>query len=153
MWKTKKQTFVALSTIGSLVPVEAHHIPPRSSPRTLLAVLRVSGWRTQLLFTDRLNAYQTVANPLNKARTRCIDVEMAADGLTKPPLCTAPAASYGLGDLQRTQGFAGPSWTYHSGIQSSRAPSHHSNHLVKMSSTLHVDDAVLGSSIPAPLPR
>lgn len=58
-----------------------------------------------ILFTDSLNAYQTVANPLNKARTRCIDirykwvmeqvkrgvvdvqhvngVEMAADGLTK----------------------------------------------------------------------
>ncbi len=58
------------------------------------------------LFTDSLNAYQTVANPLIKARTHCIDirykwvmeqvskgtldvrhingVEMAADGLTKP---------------------------------------------------------------------
>ena len=59
-----------------------------------------------ILFTDSLNAFLTVTNPLNKARTRCIDIrykwvmeqverghlkvehiaglEMAADGLTKP---------------------------------------------------------------------
>ena len=61
-----------------------------------------------ILFTDSLNAFLTITNSLNKARTRCIDIrhkwvmeqvergllkvehiaglEMTADGLTKPLL-------------------------------------------------------------------
>jgi len=107
-WKTKKQTFVALST------TEAEFTNLTPAGRSALWVAKiledcgVPQPAPQILFTDSLNAYITVMNPLNVARTRCIDIrykwiieqvqqgrlkvehingiEMAADGLTKPLL-------------------------------------------------------------------
>jgi hypothetical protein len=106
MWKTKKQTFVALSTTEAEF---ANLTPAGLSAKWVAKILEECGApqpAPRILFTDSLNAYQTVANPHNKARTRCIDIrykwvmeqvnkgklvvrhvngtEMPADGLTKP---------------------------------------------------------------------
>ena len=106
LWKTKKQTFVALSTTEAEF---ANLTLAGLSAKWVARILEECGARQpapRILFTDSLNAYQTVANPMNKARTRCIDirykwvmeqvekgelevrhingVDMAADGLTKP---------------------------------------------------------------------
>jgi hypothetical protein len=105
-WKTKKQTFVALSTTEA----EFTNLTPTAlSAKWVAKILEDCGAKQPLptvLFTDSLNAYTTALNPLNKARTRAIDirykwvieqvatkkidirhidgVEMPADGLTKP---------------------------------------------------------------------
>lgn len=108
LWKTKKQSFVALSTTEAEF---ANLTPAGLSAKWVARIMEECGApqpAPRILFTDSLNAYQTVANPLNKARTRCIDIrykwvmeqvrkgeldvqhiaglEMAADGLTKPLL-------------------------------------------------------------------
>ncbi len=105
-WKTKKQTFVALSTTEA----EYTNLTPAGlSAKWVGKILEDCGApqpTPMVVFTDSLNAYQMVMNPLNKARTRTIDIRykwvaeqaergllkikhvdgvaMAADGLTKP---------------------------------------------------------------------
>ena len=106
LWRTKKQTFVALSTTEAEF---ANLTPAGLSAKWVFRILEECGAQQPapvILFTDSLNAFLTVANPLNKARTRCIDIrykwimeqvqrghlnvqhiaglDMAADGLTKP---------------------------------------------------------------------
>lgn len=105
LWKTKKQTFVALSTTEAEF---ANLTPAGQSLKWVAKILEECGAPQQtpnLLFTDSHNAFLTVMNPLNSARTRCIDIrykwvieqvkrghlklehvngtEMPADGLTK----------------------------------------------------------------------
>ena len=105
MWKTKKQTFVALSSTEAEF---ANLTPAGLSARWVARILEECGAPQKtpsILFTDSLNAYLTVLNPMNKARTRTIDirykwvieqaqqghldvrhlkgVDMPADGLTK----------------------------------------------------------------------
>jgi hypothetical protein len=106
LWKTKKQTFVALSTTEA----EFTNLTPAGQSTLWVAKILedcgVPQSLPQIVYTDSLNAYLTVMNPLNVARTRCIDIrykwiieqvqrgrlkvshikgiEMAADGLTKP---------------------------------------------------------------------
>jgi hypothetical protein len=106
LWKTNKQTFVALSTTEA----EFTNLTPAAlSAMWVSQILEECGAPQKapsILFTDGLNAYLTVLNPLNKARTRTIDikykwiieraerkeleirhingVDMPADGLTKP---------------------------------------------------------------------
>jgi hypothetical protein len=105
-WKTKKQTFVALSTTEAEF---ANLTPATLSAKWVADILEQSGVPQPaplLLFTDSNNAYLTVMNPLVKARTRTIDIrykwvieqqqrgmvrlhhikgiDMPADGLTKP---------------------------------------------------------------------
>ena len=106
VWKTKKQTFVALSTTEAEF---ANLTPAALSAKWVARILEECGApqpKPTILFTDSLNAYLTVMNPLNKARTRTIDIrykwvieqaerkllearhvkgiDMPADGLTKP---------------------------------------------------------------------
>ena len=107
-WKTKKQTFVALSTTEA----EYTNLTPAGLSGKWVAQILAECGAPQptptVVFTDSLNAYQMVMNPLNKARTRTIDIRykwvaeqaqrgllriehvdgmaMAADGLTKPLL-------------------------------------------------------------------
>ena len=105
-WKTKKQTFVALSTTEAEF---ANLTPAGLSTKWVARILEECGApqpKPSILHTDSLNAHLTVMNPMNKARTRTIDirykwiieqtqqghidvkhlkgVNMAADGLTKP---------------------------------------------------------------------
>ena len=106
LWKTKKQTFVALSTTEA----EFTNLTPAAlSAKWVAKILEDCGApqpTPTLVFTDSLNAYLMVMNPLNKARTRTIDIrykwvieqaerkslkvehvsgmDMPADGLTKP---------------------------------------------------------------------
>ena len=106
VWKTKKQTFVALSTMEAEF---ANLTPAALSAQWVAWILEECGApqpKPTILFTDSLNAYLTVMNPLNKARIRTIDIrykwvieqaerkllearhvdgiDMPADGLTKP---------------------------------------------------------------------
>ena len=106
LWKTKRQTFVALSSTEA----EFANLTPTGQAVLWVAdILKDCGYAQstpQILYTDSLNAYLTVMNPLNVARTRCIDIrykwaieqvqqgrlkiqhieglKMPADGLTKP---------------------------------------------------------------------
>lgn len=106
LWKTKKQTFVALSTTEA----EFTNLTPAAlSAKWVAKILEECGApqpTPTIIFTDSLNAYLMAMNPLNKARTRTIDirykwiieqtqrkllridhvsgVDMPADGLTKP---------------------------------------------------------------------
>jgi hypothetical protein len=106
LWKTKKQTFVALSTTEA----EFTNLTPAAlSAKWVAKILDDCGVPQPtplILFTDSLNAYLATLNPLNKARTRTIDIrykwvieqverkllevrqvngiDMPADGLTKP---------------------------------------------------------------------
>jgi hypothetical protein len=108
LWKTKKQTFVALSTTEA----EFTNLTPAAlSAKWVAKILEDCGAKQPtptVLYTDSLNAYKTALNPHNKARTRNIDIrykwiieqvdrgeirlqhlegkEMPADGLTKPLL-------------------------------------------------------------------
>ncbi len=74
LWKRKKQTCVALSTTEA----EFSNLTPAGlSAKWVARILEECGApqpAPEILFTDSLNAYQMVANPLNKARTRCIDI-------------------------------------------------------------------------------
>lgn len=106
LWKTKKQTFVALSTTEAEF---ANLTPAALSAKWVGKILEECGApqpTPTVIFTDSLNAYLTVMNPLIKARNRTIDIrykwiieqaerkrlkvehisgkEMPADGLTKP---------------------------------------------------------------------
>ncbi|KAL2022214.1 hypothetical protein VTK56DRAFT_5824 [Thermocarpiscus australiensis] len=106
IWKTKKQTFVALSTTEAEF---ANLTPAALSAKWVAGILEECGApqpKPTILFADSLNAYLTVMNPINKARTRTIDirykwvieqaarkllevrhvkgVDIPADGLTKP---------------------------------------------------------------------
>jgi hypothetical protein len=107
MWKTKKQPFVALSSTEA----EFANLTPAGLSTKWVAVpysggMRRSATGTHYPFTNSRNAYLLVMNPLNKVRTRTIDiryrwvieqaqkghldvrhlkgVDMPADGLTKP---------------------------------------------------------------------
>jgi hypothetical protein len=106
LWKTKKQSYVALSTTEA----EFTNLTPAALSAKWVAQILSECDAPQpaplILFTDSLNAYQTAMHPLNKARTRAIDlrykwvieqtqrglvrvehirgVDMPADGLTKP---------------------------------------------------------------------
>ena len=74
IWKTKKQTFVALSTTEAKF---TNLTPAALSARWVAKILDDCGARQLNLvvfFTDSLNAYRTVMNPLNRARTRNIDI-------------------------------------------------------------------------------
>ncbi|KAK3905144.1 hypothetical protein C8A05DRAFT_41855 [Staphylotrichum tortipilum] len=106
VWKTKKRTFVALSTTEAEF---ANLAPAILSAKWVARILEECGApqpKPAILFTDSLNAYLTVMNPIDKARTRTIDIrykcvieqaesrllearhvkgtDMPADGLTKP---------------------------------------------------------------------
>ncbi|KAL2149535.1 hypothetical protein VTH82DRAFT_8186 [Thermothelomyces myriococcoides] len=106
LWKTKKQTFVALSTTEAEF---ANLTPTAYSLQWVSQILKECGYPqpvAPIIFTDSKNAYTNVMNPLNVARTRTIDIrykwviekhqegqfrlehvngiEMVADGLTKP---------------------------------------------------------------------
>ena len=106
VWKTKKQTFVALSTTEAEF---ANLTPAALSAKWVARILEECDApqpKPTILFTDSLNAYLTVMNPINNARTRTIDIrykwvieqaerkllearhvkgiDMPADGLTKP---------------------------------------------------------------------
>lgn len=106
LWKTKKQSFVALSTTEA----EFTNLTPTAySMQWVAKILEDCGApqpTPHMVFTDSKNAYLNVMNPLNVARTRCIDIRykwiiekcqegkfvldhimgdnMVADGLTKP---------------------------------------------------------------------
>jgi hypothetical protein len=108
LWKTKKQTFVAASTTEA----EFTNLSPAGQSAQWVARILAEYGAPQpapiLLYTDSNNARLIVMNPLNTARTRCVDIrykwiidrvqkkelviehisgtEMAADGLTKPLL-------------------------------------------------------------------
>lgn len=105
-WKTKKQTFVALSTTEAEF---ANLTPAGQSAIWVANILNECGYPQEapkVIYTDSMNAYLTVLNPHNAARTRCLDIrykwvieqaqrgrfkvehisgaDMPADGLTKP---------------------------------------------------------------------
>ena len=87
MWKTKKQTFVALSSTEAEF---ANLTPAALSAKWVARILEECDApqpKPTILFTDSLNAYLTVMNPPNKARTRTIEIrykwviEQAAENL------------------------------------------------------------------------
>jgi len=105
-WKTKKQTFVALSTTEAEF---CNLTPTAKSAQWVAEVVKQFGVpinKPIVVFTDSANARIHVLNPQKAARTRCIDIrykwlieqtrdgvfdikymkgeEMPADGLTKP---------------------------------------------------------------------
>jgi hypothetical protein len=106
LWKSKKQSFVALSTTEAEF---ANLTPTAYSLQWVAKILEDCGApqpAPHMIFTDSKNAYLNVMNPLNAARTRCIDIRykwiiekhqegrfklehvmgenMVADGMTKP---------------------------------------------------------------------
>lgn len=107
-WKTKKQTFVALSTTEAEF---CNLTPAAKSVQWVAEIVKELGIAVKapiVVFTDSANARIHVLNPQKAARTRCIDIrykwiveqtrnglfeikyvkgeEMIADGLTKPLL-------------------------------------------------------------------
>lgn len=106
LWKTKKQTFVALSTTEA----EFANLTPAALATQWVAKILQDCGATQptphIVMTDSENARLAVMNPLDSARTRCLDIRykwviektkeglfkvdyvngtnMVADGLTKP---------------------------------------------------------------------
>ncbi|KAL0940723.1 reverse transcriptase domain protein [Colletotrichum truncatum] len=107
-WKSKKQTFVTLSTTeAEFINLTPTAIAVKWIRRCLSQLLGKPITTPTIMFTDSANGYDNVMNPLNEARTRHIDVrykwiiqevhtaksielrlikgaDMAADGLTKP---------------------------------------------------------------------
>ncbi|EAQ83032.1 hypothetical protein CHGG_10850 [Chaetomium globosum CBS 148.51] len=118
LWKSKKQTFVALSTTEA----EFTNLTPTAlSTMWVSQILKDCGIPQKIptvIFTDSNNAYKTVLNPMNRARTRTIDIrykwiiekvqkgelsvnhlpgaQMPADGLTKPLSKEKHAAFVGM---------------------------------------------------------
>ncbi|EAQ83859.1 hypothetical protein CHGG_10263 [Chaetomium globosum CBS 148.51] len=118
LWKSKKQTFVALSTTEA----EFTNLTPTAlSTMWVSQILKDCGIPQKIptvIFTDSNNAYRTVLNPMNRARTRTIDInykwiiekvqkgelsvnhlpgaQMPADGLTKPLSKEKHAAFVGM---------------------------------------------------------
>jgi hypothetical protein len=106
LWKAKKQTFVALSTTEAEF---ANLTPAALATQWVAKILEDCGAKQpkpHVVMTDSENARRTVMNPLDIARTRCLDIRykwviekvkegkfvvdyqpganMVADGLTKP---------------------------------------------------------------------
>ena len=74
VWKTKKQTFVAFSTMEAEF---ANLTLAALSAKWVAKILEECGapqLKPTILFTNSLNAYLIMMNPLNKARTWTIDI-------------------------------------------------------------------------------
>lgn len=106
VWKSKKQTFTAISSTEAEF---TNLTPAAQAAQWVWEILKEYGTIQPIpliLYTDSANARANVLNPLNAARTRCIDIrykwvidrvrkkmvdlrhlpgtDMTADGLTKP---------------------------------------------------------------------
>ena len=74
-WKTKKQTFVALSSTEAEF---ANLTPAGQSALWVAEILNECGYQQQIpviIHTNSMNVYITILNPLNTARTRYIDIQ------------------------------------------------------------------------------